>query len=586
VEDEYVAIRMITSMGMVRKAFVRSVTEFIEVVNLHRYYLNIYVCLSTVWGSVDATSDKIYRRSVIALDFDSKGEREEYKHEPGKYFGVFNKGCTVSGKRLNIDMVVATGNGCHIYVSIEPTEDILSVVHLTKVLSYKTGADIMVANATQMMRVPCTSNFKSVHNVKPVRLFKPVIHAVDTIEKEQVSMFENDTTGVDNNKRNDDGNNTYDMMGTAFSEGVLYGSIDAIIGYENPAEEPIQGNNNCLEGNSRYKIDDLFALYCPTVSKKEMANYSKKQDASITTWPTLNRKKAFACVHNMMERGAAKGDRNFCLGRIINYLRDVKGCTEEEAFKQIEIFNNTCEQAKNETELTGQFRFYWNSYNYRLLGCGINFKVESIDERIKLEKYCDNCYEATSMDNKPLYIDMGFVTDELLQKYDLKGRGMPYAVLLVLSKYGSMGVDDINQHVQNNLGNSKASMTVKDINRCLKILIDDGLVKKENDIYGIIPTGADNMMINRDIVEAVLSQEISIPTLRAYLCLRRLAVNKQSCAQLDIAEAIGYKDGQGNVSKSLRKLASKGFILINKTKHYVYLWMDVNVYYFYRWRKT
>lgn len=129
-------------------------------------YCETYFNLYTTEGQVRKT-EYIKTACFIGLDFD----RKDFE---------------VKGIELNIDyiqskfhelglfynLLINSGNGIHVYIYIEPTQDIDLVVKVAKEIANRTGADINACKPTQLLRVPFTFNNKQLSEgiKKPVVL--------------------------------------------------------------------------------------------------------------------------------------------------------------------------------------------------------------------------------------------------------------------------------------------------------------------------------------------------------------------------------------------------------------------------------
>ena len=103
---------------------------------------------------------------------------------------------------------------------------------------------------------------------------------------------------------------------------------------------------------------------------------------------TFTKTASYYCVQCMLAEGAQEGARNFCLGRIVNYFKVIKGYTKENALKEVQLWNRKCNPPKSPSIINADFERYWEG-NYKLLGCEVPDKN---DQQI-LNRYCDkyNC---------------------------------------------------------------------------------------------------------------------------------------------------------------------------------------------------
>lgn len=141
--------------------------------------------------------------------------------------------------------------------------------------------------------------------------------------------------------------------------------------------------------------------------------------------------KAFYCVEAMIATGAVEGERNFCLGRISNYLRDIKGCSKSKALEVVKEFNSRCSPPKAESELHAQFNHYWENTHYKLLGC----RIKDENKMSSLQKYCDKalCNNSVRLSDPAEEAPYILMNNRRLTRNDFKRmRGNHYLVLTIL----------------------------------------------------------------------------------------------------------------------------------------------------------
>lgn len=351
-EDE--RIRIVAMNGdRTATAYLRSFDEIRKFKDSHACW-NVYLALSTSKED-SGTSDALYRRQVIMLDFDKK---DYPKFNSWKDFANLIKERIGD---LYYHAILDTGGGYHFYYVVQTTKDCQRVASINRDLAELVGADIKAASSTQIDRLPGSRN----HKYDPP---KPVNVIVNTF-----------------------------------------------------------GTPN-LKPYSLSKLDHI-------TSKAKTRN---QWDEEVKQQPPVdcNTTKAFYCVEAMIAKGAAKGERNFCLGRICNYLRDIKGYTSNAAYETVQLFNARCSPPKSERELKDQFNRYWSNTEYRLLGCTLN----NPDKAHILSRYCDKslCHNSTVISSKEIgdvieeapYILM---SNRLLERKNFKKlRGNHYLILTLL----------------------------------------------------------------------------------------------------------------------------------------------------------
>ena len=95
-------------------------------------------------------------------DFEAKGIELNINYIQSKFHEI----------GLFYNLLVNSGNGIHVYIYIEPTENIDLVVKVAKEIAKRSGADINACKPTQLLRVPFTFNNKQLSEgiKKPVVL--------------------------------------------------------------------------------------------------------------------------------------------------------------------------------------------------------------------------------------------------------------------------------------------------------------------------------------------------------------------------------------------------------------------------------
>lgn len=95
-------------------------------------------------------------------DFETKGIELNIDYIQSKFHGM----------GLFYNLLVNSGNGIHVYIYIEPTQDIDLVVKVAKEIANRSGADTNACKPTQLLRVPFTFNNKQLSEgiKKPVVL--------------------------------------------------------------------------------------------------------------------------------------------------------------------------------------------------------------------------------------------------------------------------------------------------------------------------------------------------------------------------------------------------------------------------------
>lgn len=184
--------------------------------------------------------------------------------------------------------------------------------------------------------------------------------------------------------------------------------------------------------------------------------------------------KQFYCVQKMINEGAEKGDRNFCLGRIINYCK-ISGYSQSKA-KQLALnWNALCRPPKLDKEVTEDFERYWNT-NYKLLGCNIESKT--------LAKFCDKtkCININHFNENTSKISISnrILTNQHLRKFT----GNHFILLTVLNQFKEpISRNKIRSNLRSK-DDGKMCFCDRTLDKILQDLINEKLIVKDD--YGYI----------------------------------------------------------------------------------------------------
>ena len=140
---------------------------------------------------------------------------------------------------------------------------------------------------------------------------------------------------------------------------------------------------------------------------------------------------SYHCAEAMLAEGADEGSRNFCLGRIVAYLKTIKGFTQANAASKVKEWNRRCRPPKPEAALIDEFNRYWEG-DYKLLGC----KLKDEKQQQILNRYCNKHLCTTIFEERP---DSETTTEEMFfDNRVLKNRimrdlsGYHYVILSVM----------------------------------------------------------------------------------------------------------------------------------------------------------
>lgn len=143
-----------------------------------------------------------------------------------------------------------------------------------------------------------------------------------------------------------------------------------------------------IVANNLESAPDKFKPYNLLKIENMIENHNKNQQLleRLPQKPSQEYTKcsSYYCIEAMLSEGVRQGERNFALGRITNYLRDIKGYTEYNVLKIIQDWNLRCQPPKNPDIVEQDFKAYWNG-NYKLLGCNV---PDERDQQI-IYRFCD-----------------------------------------------------------------------------------------------------------------------------------------------------------------------------------------------------
>jgi CTP-dependent riboflavin kinase len=120
-----------------------------------------YFQLATTNG-LDGTKENQIKRSVLAFDFDKKTEGADFDHKE-----IIRRFKRIG---LSYHAIVSSGNGFHVYMAIESTNNHELTNQVTKAIASQLGADMAATKSTQVLRIPYTLNDKEPTNKKPVNI--------------------------------------------------------------------------------------------------------------------------------------------------------------------------------------------------------------------------------------------------------------------------------------------------------------------------------------------------------------------------------------------------------------------------------
>lgn len=174
-EGEYIRIVAFikTSEGEIHQipAFVKTFDEYKSFIDKHRKHADLFNELCTTRGDKNGKKDNLYRRQVIAIDIDAKdypGIATAQDH--------LKRVKSILPKLYNHAVIASGSGGVHIYVAIEPSEDIARITAINTDIVRILGGDLKASIQTQLMRIPTTMNRKK----DPPMLVKVIANKINS----------------------------------------------------------------------------------------------------------------------------------------------------------------------------------------------------------------------------------------------------------------------------------------------------------------------------------------------------------------------------------------------------------------------
>jgi len=133
-------------------SFFNDIDDLVNCSNSNKNYnVNTYFTLSTTDGTAGAEENLKYRY-CLGFDFDKKDLGQAFNH-----IDILNK---FKELKIHYHALLHSGNGYHVYVMINKTNNIKMVHEVQETLRIKLGADEEAVRTTQILRIPYTYNIK------------------------------------------------------------------------------------------------------------------------------------------------------------------------------------------------------------------------------------------------------------------------------------------------------------------------------------------------------------------------------------------------------------------------------------------
>ena len=151
--DEYIRVFQKDKANNMREKYFNNIDDLINYAynSKNKYYKDTYFELNTTNGQ-GGTVDNLKTAYCIGFDFDLKDKEEGFNNID--ILNVFKQ------NKIHYSCLVDSGHGFHIYICIQPTQDIELVNKVQTILAKKLGADINACKPTQLLRVPYSYNHK------------------------------------------------------------------------------------------------------------------------------------------------------------------------------------------------------------------------------------------------------------------------------------------------------------------------------------------------------------------------------------------------------------------------------------------
>ena len=150
--DEYIRVFQKDKDNNMREKYFNNVDDLINYAySKNKYYKDSYFELNTTDGQ-GGTTDNLKTAYCIGFDFDLKDQEEGFDSKDILNIFMQNK--------IHYNCLVDSGHGFHVYICIQPTQNIELVNKVQTILAKKLGADINACKLTQLLRVPYSYNHK------------------------------------------------------------------------------------------------------------------------------------------------------------------------------------------------------------------------------------------------------------------------------------------------------------------------------------------------------------------------------------------------------------------------------------------
>ena len=517
--------------------YVKNFEEYQRYIEKYKYKFHIFNCLTTVkldrHKRLSRKAENMRQRRVLFIDFDKKDFPEQ---KDAHYFTDLIKS---KFPTMFLHACYDSGHGYHYYISIKPSCNNKEISLLNKELCSLVGADTNACKVTQIARIPCTYNRKSMDENGKFPLVTEVFHYKQS---------------------------TYTTA--------------------NYHPYSMQFIRQLIENVKKEMSENLQSR------PKEQWDY----DTNGFDVPVYN----CLCTERIFHEGADKGERNVWLGRLIYWMKQ-DGCLQHKIVENCLLWNERCRPPKSRSEIIAEIEGWidWIKRHKEAKINGCYWNIED-DERIReiVEKQCDKvfCKQYTnSYESMEVSTDIGVkmnqkvLTDKNLSvKGSQKMSGYEYLVLTVLDKYmpkegrALFTVKNLKYRMQwkhagkwdlcMDITTLKSTLDALVKHKCItlsdppksrqknkKITYDDKVIKitkrlKELDSYGYI-------VFYYSAARAFISHQITQNEYKVYLCLLRNMKNSRSCTLNGLEDVLNM--GKRNIVTSIQNLEKASLLRIH-----------------------
>lgn len=527
--------------------YVKNFEEYEKCIDNYKYNYHIYNALATVKkdknNELHRKKANMRQQRVLFLDFDKKDYPD--------LNNVFDFTKMIKNKLPNLFLhaYYDSGHGYHYYTIIPHTCKLKEIYELNKEICKLVGADVNACKITQVVRIPCTYNYKSLINPEE-----------NNPEKEKKFPIVKEIDHYQNHP------NTIKKFHPC--------NIDYIKLRVNTAKKILESTKALEKWNYNDKGFDLKTFSC-------------------------------FCTEKILKEGAVQGERNIWLGRIISMLL-YSNYTEDKIQEICLNWNTKCKPPKNTNIIKKDIDFYLEKKDvYKLNGCWEKIKDQRTSEMVK--RQCDKFHCMKTVKKENILIkenDSIKISQKLLTtaRLDNKGKtnlsGYEFLIMSVLYKYIipksriPFTVKELKERIEYKKNDKwKLCMDIETFRITLKKLVEHHCIEliepKSNNKKVIL----DNMQIKikpglkisddtteyieiyYSVVKAFISKQITQNDFKVFLCIINNIKNKVSCTVEDL-DKILYME-KSNILKSVNRLQSSQCIDVIQYRSYKGNWHNV-----------